>query len=86
MPTVLPRRVVTETPDVRQWLDDAALAWPESNRNVLAKRLMEVGHRQVGGSQAQEVSRRRQAIAAASGTMPGLWPAGWYAAYKDEWA
>jgi len=88
MPTVLPRRTVTETLDVQQWLDDAARIWPDAggNRNVLAKRLMEVGHDQVSGAQAQLVSRRRQAIRAASGSMPGVWPPGWYATYKDEWS
>jgi len=88
MPTALPRHTITETADVKQWLDAAALTWPDAggNRNVLVKRLMEVGHRQVEGSQAQVVSRRRSAIKAASGSMPGLWPTGWYTTYKDEWS
>ena len=88
MPTLLPRRTVTETSDVQKWLDDTALIWPDAlgNRNVLAKRLMAAGYAQVTDAQTQQVGQRRQAIRSASGSMPGLWPAGWYADYKDEWS
>ena len=88
MPTTLPRHTITETPDVKTWLDDAARLWVDDagDRPALIKRLLESGHRGVTASLDDATQRRRQAIKAASGSMTGLWPAGWYADYKrDEW-
>jgi len=89
MPTSLQRHAITETPDVKAWLDDAAKVWPDQagNRSVLIKRLLEAGHRNATATIDQAVQRRRQLIEAASGSMPDVWPRDWYQQYKqDEWA
>jgi len=87
MPTVLPRHTITETPDVKAWLDDASRAWPgdAANRAALLRRLLEVGHREIQAAADEAASRRRRVIEAASGTMPGVWPAGWHDDHKAEW-
>ena len=87
MPTNLERHTITETPDVRGWLDDAARLWPEDalNRTRLVKRLLAAGHREVVSKVDTAVQRRIALIAQASGSMPGVWTPGWYEQYKQEW-
>jgi len=85
MPTTLPRHTITETSEVRGWLDDAARVWPDAqSRADLVKRLMDQGHQVVVQEQEALVEHRRRAIRAASGSMPGVWPSGWYEQYKQE--
>ena len=85
MPTTLPRHTITETSDIKIWLDDAALTWPDAvSRTDLIKRLMERGHESVTQQQEALVAHRRRAIKAASGSLPGVWPSGWYERYKQE--
>jgi len=89
MPTILPRHTVTETPDVKTWIDDAARFWSDDadDRSALIKRLLEAGHRVATTGLDETAVRRRQIILAASGSMAGVWPVDWYARYKqDEWA
>jgi len=89
MPTSLQRYAITETPDVKAWLDGAAKAWPDQagNRSALIKRLLEAGYRSAATDIDQAVQRRCRLIEAASGSMPGVWPANWYQRYKqDEWS
>lgn len=88
MPTTLPRHTITETADVKAWLDEASLIWPDeaSTRASLLKRLLEAGHQATADQFADITQNRRNAIEDASGTLTGLWPAGWYEQYKqDEW-
>ena len=85
MPTTLPRHTITETSDVKTWLDEAARTWPDAqSRSDLIKRLMERGYESVAQQEEDLVERRRRAIRAASGSLPGVWPSGWYEQYKQE--
>jgi len=80
--------MITETPDVQTWLDDAARAWPDdaANRAALLRRLLASGHEKVDAMLDDVARRRRDLVRAASGSMAGVWPAGWYEQYKqDEW-
>ena len=86
MPTTLPRHTITETPEIKAWLDEAAQAWPElaPNRARLFRRLLEQGHDAVVQQRDDLVQRRLKLIEDASGSMPGVWPPGWYERYKQE--
>ena len=80
--------MITETPDVAAWLDDAARAWPgeAGNRAGLVRRLLEVGHQTLSGELDVRARRRRELVLAASGSMTGVWPPHWYEQYKrEEW-
>ncbi|MCL2785479.1 MAG: hypothetical protein FWD55_08655 [Propionibacteriaceae bacterium] len=88
MPTLLPRYTITETPDIKECLDEAAQAWPElgGNRKKLLKKLIEAGRREVSAIREEDLAKRRKTIEEASGSMTGVWPRGWYEQYKqDEW-
>jgi len=88
MPTALPRHTITETPDVKAWLDAAATVWVDDadNRPALLRRLLEAGHQSATDSLADATTHRTQLISRVSGSMPDVWPPNWYQQYKqDEW-
>jgi len=89
MPTSLPRHTITETSDVKAWLDAAAKVWVDDadNRPALVRRLLEAGHQTASEVLEDATSKRRQLIQSASGSMPDVWPPDWYQQYKrDEWS
>jgi hypothetical protein len=74
--------MVTETDDIAQALDDAALAWPElrGDRGALLRKLVEVGRASVhvdGGVHAL--------ISNAAGAATGAYPRGGRAQLLSEW-
>lgn len=82
MPTTRARHMVTETDDIAEALDDAALAWPElrGDRGALLRKLVEAGHASVhvdGGVHAL--------IAKAAGAATGAYPRGARADLLGEW-
>lgn len=71
MPTTRARHTLTETDELAQMLDDAALAWPElsGDRTALLRRLVEAGRASLnvtGGAHAL----LRGAAGAATGAYP----------------
>jgi hypothetical protein len=82
MPTARARHTVTETDQVAEALNDAALAWPElrGDRAALLRKLIEVGHMSVhvsGGVHAR--------ISAAAGAATGAYPRDARAELLAEW-
>lgn len=82
MPTTRPRHTLTETDEVAQALDDAALAWPElrGDRGALLRKLVEAGRASVhvdGGV--------RELLADAAGAATGAYPRDARATLLDEW-
>ena len=82
MPTTRPRHTLTETDEIAQALDDAALAWPElrGDRGALLRKLVEAGHASVhvdGGV--------RELLAGAAGAATGAYPRDARATLLDEW-
>ena len=86
MPTTLPRYTITETPEVRGWLDDAARTWPEtSTRADLVRRLIEEGHEAISEKQETMAEQRRRAITQASGSLTGVFPPDAHQRFLEEW-
>jgi hypothetical protein len=82
MPTTRTRHMVTETDDIAEALDDAAIAWPElrGDRGALLRKLVQVGHASVhvdGGVHAL--------ITSAAGAATGAYPRGARAQLLSEW-
>lgn len=82
MPTIRARHTVTETDQVAEALNDAALAWPElrGDRAALLRKLIEVGHMSVhvsGGIHTR--------ISGAAGAATGAYPRDARAELLAEW-
>jgi hypothetical protein len=79
--------MITETDDIRQAIDDADDRWPElgGDRAALLRRLVLEGAR----SGAEELTKQRadflEALAAVSGSMTGVYPAGAAQSLREEW-
>jgi hypothetical protein len=74
--------MVTETDDIAEALDDAALAWPElrGNRGALLRKLVEAGHATVhvaGGVRA--------VVTGAAGAATGAYPRDARSELLAEW-
>lgn len=87
MPTTRRRHVITESDAVARALDDAAMRWPKDagNRARLLLRLVEEGHHAVAAQRGEAVSRRRQALADTSGSLTGMFGAGYLAKLRQDW-
>jgi hypothetical protein len=79
--------MITETDDVEQALDEAALAWPElgGDRADLLRRLISEGAAVAHGARAERLADRRAAIHDTSGMFTGMWPADVTQRMRDEW-
>ncbi len=82
MPTVRPRHTLTETDEIAEALDDAAVAWPElrGDRGALLRKLVEAGRASVhvdGGVRAL--------IEGAAGAATGAYPRDARATLLTEW-
>ena len=82
MPTMRPRHTLTETDEIADALDDAALAWPElrGDRGALLRKLLEAGRASVhvdGGVHAL--------LAEAAGAATGAYPRDARATLLAEW-
>lgn len=87
MPTTRPRHSVTETDDVARALDAAAREWPElrDDRAALLRRLIERGFESLTASGAEELTRRRAALASLTGSMTAQFPADYREGLRREW-
>ena len=86
MPTMLPRYTITETSEVRGWLDDAERMWPEtSTRADLVRRLIKEGHKAISEKQETMAEQRRRAIKEASGSLTGVFPPDAHQRFLEEW-
>jgi hypothetical protein len=85
MPTSRPRHLVTETDEVKEALDAAALRWPQLSRSQLLAKLALEGHhavRQIGEDRRQ---KRLAAIRRHSGTLTGAYGPDYLRKLRDEW-
>lgn len=87
MPTTRPRHSVTETDDVARALDAAAREWPDlhGDRAALLRRLIARGYESLHASGAEELARRRAALADLGGIMTGAYPPGYLEDLRREW-
>lgn len=87
MPTTRPRHSITETDDIARALDAAACEWPEiaGDRAALLRRLIARGHESLSASGLEEITRRRAALLALSGSMTGDFPADYRTSLRNEW-
>lgn len=79
--------MVTETDDVARALDAASHEWPElgGDRAALLRRLIARGHESLHASGAEELTRRRAALAALAGSLTGEFPPGHRESLRREW-
>jgi hypothetical protein len=85
MPTTRPRHFVTETDDLADVLDAAALRWPGLSRPQLLVRLALEGHQAVQQAQDQRRRRRLAAVRKHSGTLSGAFGPAYLRQLRDEW-
>ena len=79
--------MITETDQVARAIDDAARRWPQEggNRPRLLLRLLEEGHRAVTGQRQRGLRAHRDAIAATSGALTGMYGPGYLDELRAEW-
>ena len=85
VPTTRPRISITETADVAQAIDAAALRWPGLSRTSILVRLALEGHR---AAQDHQDERRRRRLAAPrrnSGILAGAYRADHLEHLRQDW-
>lgn len=85
MPTTRPRHLVTETDELAEALDAAAVRWPGLSRAQLLRRLALEGHRAAADVQEERRRQRIEAVRKYSGILTGLYPPGYLEQLRDEW-
>jgi hypothetical protein len=86
MPTTRPRLTITETDELAEALDVAAVRWPEvGSRRELLLRLVEQGRNVIERDRAEEAERRREAIRRTSGALTGVYEPGYLKRLRDDW-
>lgn len=83
MPTKRPRLLVTETDELADALDEAALRWPGLSRARLLARLAAEGQRAV--QDQADAERRLAGVQRSAGVLAGAWPTGARERLRDEW-
>ena len=85
MPTARPRHLVTESDDLAEALDAAAIRHPGLSRPQLLVRLALEGH--VQAQEAREDRRRRRlaALRRHSGSFTGAYGAGYLRSLREDW-
>ena len=71
--------MITETEDIAQAIDAAALMWPDAkkNRAELLRRLIAEAHTSIDARVNDRVAARHKAILEGAGKLSGVWPANW---------
>ena len=79
--------MITETDDIAEALDRAALRWPElrDDRAALLRRVIESGAQIVRADAERARVERRAAIRRTSGLLTGMYPVGEADRLKNEW-
>jgi hypothetical protein len=87
MPTVRPRHAITETPEIAEALDDAAVVWPElrDDRTALLRKLIETGRLAAMRTAEERTTAVRRAIRDGAGAATGVYPRRAAAELKREW-
>lgn len=87
MPTARPRHMITETDELAQALEAAALLWPSErlSRSSLLRKVLEVGVEEVVKQAASAKSSKLREIEKQAGSLSGVWPSGWISELRDEW-
>lgn len=85
MPTTRPRHFVTETDDLAQALDEAAVRWPGLSRAQVLVQLALEGHR--AAQQAHDERRRRRlaALRKHSGALAGVYGLDYLDTLRGDW-
>jgi hypothetical protein len=87
MPTIRRRHAITETPDIAEALDDAAVVWPElrNDRTALLRKLIEQGRLETARAADERIAAVRQAIRDGAGVATGDYPRQAASELKREW-
>ena len=81
VPTARPRHVLTETDDLAEAIDVAAPQYPGESRADVLRRLVRLGAETI----VEQQHRHRREVIDRAGRYPGLYPAGYLDALRDEW-
>lgn len=85
MPTARPRHFVTETDDLTDALDAAALRWPALSRPQLLVRLALDGHRAAQEAHDERRRRRLAAVRKHSGMLSGAYGPDYLRQLREGW-
>lgn len=87
MPTTRHRYTITETDEVARALAEAAREWPEESRapGRLLAHLVEEGRRALAARREKALAADRAAVEQVSGTLTGLYPAGYLTQLREDW-
>lgn len=87
MPTDRPRHTITETDEIAQALDEAAVRWPDDrdSRARLLARLVREGRRAASDRLSSDAEARREAIRATSGALTGVYPHDYLESLRRDW-
>jgi hypothetical protein len=79
--------MITETDEISQAIDAAALMWPDAkkNRAELLRRLIAEAHTSKDARVNDRVEAKRKAILEGAGKLRGVWPANWREELRDDW-
>jgi hypothetical protein len=79
--------MITETDEISQAIDAAALMWPDAkkNRAELLRRLIAEAHTSIDARVNDRVGAKRKAILEGAGKFSGMWPANWREELRDDW-
>ncbi len=85
MPTTRPRHFVTETDDLAQALDEAAVKWPDLSRAQVLVKLALEGHRAAQHAHEERRRRRLAALRKHSGVLTGVYGPNYLEGSREEW-
>jgi hypothetical protein len=81
MPTARPRHLLTETDDLAEAIDAAAVLFPGESRADVLRHLVTIGADTI----AERQDRHRQAVRDRAGRHRGLYPAHYLDELHDDW-
>lgn len=85
MPTTRSRHLVTETDELADALDAAAVRWPGLSRPQLLARLALEGHRATGRVADDRRQHRAKAVRKHSGMLTGAYGPDYLDRLREEW-